>query len=236
MPELEDNIVIYCKKEDDIILNPKVRKLCMKTIISCFLFSVAIMMLFNARKISNDYCVVSERAAIDVPGEVINVRDKAVEKAPENKAKKKKAREAYTVISRGQVSRMVNYQPFGENIFTAEDYNRMLEDTGLEECGKYFKYIEIKNDVNGLFGIAVAMHESARGRMPLPGNNYFGMIGMKFDNKKDNIYYFGKLLSGRLYKGSGLKTIDDVNSKYCVGDTWSGKVKVFMKEMASKSK
>jgi len=145
----------------------------------------------------------------------------------------KKVRVATKKISRAYEGRVL-MAPFGVSNYTSEDYNKMLKGTGLEGYGNTFKKMEIKYQVNGLYAIAVAMHESGLGKDPLKGNNYFGMIGMKFDSISDNIYYFGHLMSGGLYKGSGLTTISAIGSRYCVGDTWSAKVETHMRERAHK--
>ena len=121
---------------------------------------------------------------------------------------------------------------FGISTYTAADYDTMLKGTGLAGTGDLFKKMELKYGVNGLFAIAVAMHESGLGKHPLKGNNYFGMIGMHFDSVSDNIYYFGHLMSGGLYKKAGLTTIEAIGDRYCVGNTWPNLVQVHMRQRA----
>lgn len=135
--------------------------------------------------------------------------------------------------NRGTVNR-VNYEPFGINCYTAKDYDVMLEDTGLKGCGEYFKEMEIIYNVNALFAIAVAGLESGNGFKPMSGNNYFGMVGMEFKNKKKNILYFGELLSGRLYKGAGRTTLETIGARYSASCLWPSKIDVLMKEYAAK--
>ena len=121
---------------------------------------------------------------------------------------------------------------FGISSYTAANYDTMLKGTGLAGYGDVFKKMELKYGVNGLFAIAVALHESALGNHPLKGNNYFGMIGMHFDSVSDNIYYFGHLMSGGLYKKAGLTTIYSIGSRYCVGNTWPDRVLAHMRQRA----
>ena len=148
--------------------------------------------------------------------------------------KLKKAREVKK-ISRAKANR-VKMMPFEKNIFTAAEYDLMLKGTGLAGCGKYFKKMEDKYKVNALFAIGVAMHESALGRKPIRNHNYFGMIGMSFKSKGDNIMYFGKLLSGGLYKGSGKRTIKEIGSRYAADVNWPARVTAHMVERVSVSK
>lgn len=135
-------------------------------------------------------------------------------------------------ISRAK-ARRAKMMPFEKNVFTAAEYNVMLKGTGLSGCGKYFKKMEDKYKVNALFAIGVAMHESALGFKPIRNHNYFGMIGMSFKSKSDNIMYFGELMSGRLYKDSGKNTIGEIGSRYAADPNWSSRVTSHMIERIS---
>ena len=122
--------------------------------------------------------------------------------------------------------------PFGINVFSSADYEKMLQGTGLDGYGNTFKNMELKYGVNGLFAMGVALHESALGNHPLSGNNYFGMIGMHFDSTSDNIFYFGHLLSGGLYEGAGLTTIPAINDRYASDPNWATRVLAHMVQRA----
>ncbi|MEI6131295.1 MAG: glucosaminidase domain-containing protein [Bacillota bacterium] len=190
------------------------------------MFAQAKMKILTTTAVVKKKVVVKKKPV--VKKKVVVKKKAVVKKKPVVKKKVVKKK-----TSRGDSDR-VFMEPFGTSSFTSADYETMLAGSGLDGFGYAFKKMELKYGVNGLFAIGVAMLESGNGKSPLSGHNYFGMIGMKFDSTEDNIMYFGKLMSGRLYKGSGLTTIAGIGGRYCVGGTWAAKVIVHMKQRANK--
>lgn len=109
---------------------------------------------------------------------------------------------------------------YSQNIFQpsnipAQDFDRILYGTAFEGYGVYLVELEETYNVNALLGISIATHESAMGYNPLPHNNYFGMLGSKFNSLESNILFFGKLMHGTYYEQSGIYTLDDMAYTYC---------------------
>ncbi|MCI5535807.1 MAG: glucosaminidase domain-containing protein, partial [Clostridiales bacterium] len=96
---------------------------------------------------------------------------------------------------------------------------------GLEEA---FWQAEQNYDVNCLFVMAIASHESANGTMCFRPNNMFGFGTSGFSSKAECIDVVSRALannylstSGSLYSG---KTISSVNKRYAASTTWDDKV------------
>lgn len=143
--------------------------------------------------------------------------------------------------SRGYINRnIINeivYDPHTKTNYSPAQLNMMLVDTGLEGYGEAFYNMEQTYNVNSLFAIGVAMHESANGYKLANTYNYFGFRGnngwMGFDSPADCINYFGKLISNNY---NHLSSIEAIQSKYCPdGTSWASMVKQHMKEKFNKS-
>lgn len=96
---------------------------------------------------------------------------------------------------------------------------------GLEEA---FWQAEQDYDINCLFVMAIAAHESANGTMCYRPNNMFGYGGISFDSKEECIDTVARGLAnsylnsdGGLYSG---KTISSVNKRYAASTAWDDKV------------
>ena len=89
-----------------------------------------------------------------------------------------------------------------------------------------FKDMEDTYNVNALFAMGVAMHESARGYKKANTHNYFGFKGnsgwMSFSSAYECIQYFGKLINTGY---SSRNTISAIQTKYCPdGSPWTQNV------------
>ena len=126
------------------------------------------------------------------------------------------------------------YEVFTKSNLTAQQLDKMLASTGLANCGIYFYNMEQKYNVNALFAVAVACHESANGFKKANTHNYFGFRGnngwMRFSSAEECIYYFGKLMNKKIYYG---KSIEAIAKIYC-DSSWSPKVKRHMQEKWNK--
>lgn len=127
--------------------------------------------------------------------------------------------------------------PFYITHFTTADYNKILKGTHLAGYGHYFKKIEDKYKVNGLFAISVATQESGLGRSELAknNNNFYGIkrgedAWAKFDSKEDGILYFGELMNKSRYRG---KTIRQIAPIYCNSE-WGERVSSIMSRYLKK--
>ena len=123
--------------------------------------------------------------------------------------------------------------PHSKSNLTVEEMNLMLSGTGLELQGQAFKDMENRYNVNALFAMAVAMHESANGYKTANTYNYFGFRGnngwMSFSSKYDCIQYFGKLINSHY---SNRTTIYAIQSKYCPNSSsWTHLVITHMNQL-----
>lgn len=122
------------------------------------------------------------------------------------------------------------YEVFTKSNLSVEQINKMLSKTGLADCGKYFYDMEQNWNVNALFAVAVACHESGNGWHKANSHNYFGFKGskgwMSFSSDEACIDYFGKLMNKKLYYG---KSIEQIAVIYC-DSQWASYVKTHMKE------
>lgn len=109
------------------------------------------------------------------------------------------------------------YDPFKKSNLSADKLDQMLYNTGLQGQGQAFYNMEQQYNVNALFAVAVACHESADGYKKANTNNFFGMKGnngwMSFNSPYDNIMFFGKLMNTNMYYG---KTINGIAKIYCM--------------------
>lgn len=96
---------------------------------------------------------------------------------------------------------------------------------GLEEA---FWKAEQDYDVNCLFVMAIASHESANGTICFKPNNMFGFGNRGFSSKAECIDVVSRALANNyLRPGGGLysgKTIASVNRRYAASTTWDDKV------------
>ncbi len=132
---------------------------------------------------------------------------------------------------------VLSYNPFVKSGLTVEQYNKILKGTGLEGCGQSYYNMENNYNINGLFALSVAFHESGYGRHRANTNNFYGMRGssgwMSFESPDSNIQYFGKLMNKPLYKG---KSIENIGKVYCPGTYlhWAEAVKSMMRNSFNK--
>lgn len=127
---------------------------------------------------------------------------------------------------------------YSQNIFqpsnlTADDFDIILEGTGFYGQGCNLVKLEEEQGINALLAISIGMHESAMGFKPLPHNNYFGMLGSKFNSLESNIRFFGETMHGTFYEQSGIYTLDDMAYTYCPEGTehWRFCVGWWMREL-----
>lgn len=128
------------------------------------------------------------------------------------------------------------YEPFVKSNLTVDQLNQALTNTGLAGQGQAFYDMEHTYNVNAIFAIGVACHESANGYKQANTNNFFGMRGgrgwMSFASPYDNIMYFGKLMNSSIYYG---KSMEGIVRAYCPGDgRWIPCVKTHMLEKWNK--
>lgn len=129
-----------------------------------------------------------------------------------------------------------NMNPHSKSNLTVDEINVMLIGTGLELQGRAFKDMEDKYNVNALFAIAVAMHESANGYKTANSYNYFGFRGnngwMSFSSEYDCIQYFGKLINKYYLNRT---TIQSIQNKYCPNSSsWTQLVISHMNQLKEK--
>ena len=126
---------------------------------------------------------------------------------------------------------LFSYDPFFKSELTIEQFNKILKGTGLEGCGESYYNMEKEYGVNGIFAIAVAMHESGWGKYRANTNNFYGMRTssgwMKFESKDENIQYFGKLMQHNWYYK---KSIENIAKTYCppTHQSWAAGIKNMM--------
>lgn len=130
-----------------------------------------------------------------------------------------------------------NMNPHSKSNLSVEELNEMLDNTGLESQGQAFYDMENTYNVNALFAMGVAMHESANGFKKANTHNYFGFRGnngwMSFSSAYDCIQYFGKLIHNNY---SNRNTIAAIQTKYCPdGSPWTSRVKEHMNQLKQKS-
>lgn len=126
-----------------------------------------------------------------------------------------------------------NMNPHSKSNLTVEELNAMLYKTGLKFQGQAFKDMEDSYNVNALFAMGVAMHESANGYKKANTHNYFGFRGnkgwMSFSSPYECIQYFGRLIHNNY---SNRTTISAIQSKYCPdGSPWAQRVIAHMKQL-----
>ena len=128
------------------------------------------------------------------------------------------------------------FNPHTKSNLSVEQLNTMLENTGLNNQGQAFYDMEQTWNVNALFAMGVAMHESANGYALANTHNYFGFRGyngwMSFESAYNCIQYFGQLISTNY---NDRLTIQAVQIKYCPdGSSWSDRVKEHMTRLKLK--
>ena len=129
-----------------------------------------------------------------------------------------------------------NMNPHSKSNYTVEELNKMLAGTGLESQGRAFKDMEDTYNVNALFAMGVAMHESANGYKKANTHNYFGFRGnsgwMSFSSVYECIQYFGKLINKHY---SDKTSIQAIQTRYCPdGSPWTQRVIAHMNQLKEK--
>ena len=110
----------------------------------------------------------------------------------------------------------LSYNVYQKTNLSAEELNEILANTALAGHGESFVELEDKYNLNGIFAIAVSIEESGWSGRQANKNNYYGMKGsngyLSFASAKENILYFGEMMTNTLYKGKSLKRIAKI---YC---------------------
>ena len=112
----------------------------------------------------------------------------------------------------------------------ADELESIVAGTGLEGLGHVFYEMESAHGVNAVFALAVAQLESGHGTssMALNDNNLFGVMGLSYSSKEENIDAFGRLISGS-YFACGLDTVSSINPVYCPDNyNWAPQVRSLM--------
>lgn len=110
----------------------------------------------------------------------------------------------------------LTYDVYQKTNLSVEEFNKVLAKTALAGQGESFKALEDEFGVNGIFAIAVSIAEAGWDGRQANKNNFYGMRGangyLSFNTPKDNILYFGELITKSTYKGKTLKTFAKI---YC---------------------
>lgn len=110
----------------------------------------------------------------------------------------------------------LTYDVYQKTNLSVEEFNKVLAKTALAGQGESFKALEDEFGVNGIFAIAVSIAEAGWDGRQANKNNFYGMRGangyLSFNTPKDNILYFGELITKSAYKGKTLKTFAKI---YC---------------------
>lgn len=110
----------------------------------------------------------------------------------------------------------LTYDVYQKTNLSVEEFNKVLANTALAGQGESFKALEDEFGVNGIFAIAVSIAEAGWDGRQANKNNFYGMRGangyLSFNTPKDNILYFGELITKSAYKGKTLKTFAKI---YC---------------------
>lgn len=133
---------------------------------------------------------------------------------------------------------ILTYNVYQKSNLTVEQFNQMLAGTKLAGCGQSYYNMENTYNVNGVFAVALACHESGNGYHTANTHNYYGMRaasgGWKsFSSADANIMYFGQYITGKMYYG---KSIENIGKTYCPGtwSSWASAVKRHMNEKWNK--
>lgn len=133
---------------------------------------------------------------------------------------------------------VLTYNVYQKSNLTVDQFNQMLKGTALAGCGQSYYNMENTYNVNGVFAVALACHESGNGYHTANTHNYYGMKsgsgGWKsFSSADANIMYFGQYINSNMYKG---KSIEGIGAIYCPGtsSSWASQVKTHMKEKWNK--
>ena len=110
----------------------------------------------------------------------------------------------------------LTYDVYQKTNLSVEEFNKVLAKTALAGQGESFKALEDEFGVNGIFAIAVSIAEAGWDGRQANKNNFYGMRGangyLSFNTPKDNILYFGELITKSAHKGKTLKTFAKI---YC---------------------
>ena len=110
----------------------------------------------------------------------------------------------------------LTYDVYQKTNLSVEEFNKVLAKTALAGQGESFKALEDEFGVNGIFAISVSIAEAGWDGRQANKNNFYGMRGangyLSFNTPKDNILYFGELITKSAYKGKTLKTFAKI---YC---------------------
>lgn len=169
-----------------------------------------------------------------------NIKEGAIAEAEQIKEEEERARleEERARLEAERSNPNLTYNVFQKSNLSVEQFNEMLKGTALAGHGEAFYNMENTYNVNGVFAVAVACHESANGYRTANTHNYYGMRAAKggwksFSSADENIMYFGKYITGKMYNG---KSIEGIGKIYCPNtwSSWASKVKAHMNEKYNK--
>lgn len=123
---------------------------------------------------------------------------------------------------------------YGKSGLTLANLKTLTKGTGLAGTEEAFLTIEKTNNVNALFAMAVAKHESGNGYSSLSTgqNNLFGLKGsngwMSFKSKSACIVFFGHMIQTN-YIRKGYNTPAKIGPKYAGGSRiWASQIIGYM--------
>ena len=119
--------------------------------------------------------------------------------------------------------------------FDAEVFDLLLHDTNLSGLGKAIKQAEEEFQVNGVFIVSVAIHESGFGTSKLAKNknNLFGINAIDsdpynnattFESKEDCILYFGEMMRRKYFDNWKRTNLKSINERYASDPKWADNV------------
>ena len=126
---------------------------------------------------------------------------------------------------------------------TTHEIGEITKGTNLEGIESAVVEIEEKYNINALFTLALAAHESGYGSSYLARNrnNIFGICAYDsnvdaasgFASKSDCVRYWGKLINESYFR-KGRTTLESINSIYASDTTWASQVRDVMSSMMQK--
>lgn len=125
--------------------------------------------------------------------------------------------------------------PFYRTNISAKTYNMLLEGSNMEGLGEYFYEMEFRNQINGLFAIAVAKYASDCGNTELAKthNNFYNIKNEEdwatFETAQEGVMYFGNLMNRDWYYG---ETLNTVGVRYC-DKVWATRISELILEYAN---
>lgn len=124
--------------------------------------------------------------------------------------------------------------PMGSSGLSIKELKVLTKGTNLAGIEEALLQIEVKNNVNALYALAVAKLETGSGTSSLckNNNNLFGMRGRngwyKYSTKPESVLAFGNLMTSN-YFSKGYTTLEKIGPRYAEGsNSWAIKAKYHM--------